>query len=288
MKRTALLFTVLLSLTVLAQSDTIPLLPVEVTAVRASERAPFTKTTLTKAQIEKQNWGQDLPFVLADLPSVVVHSDAGNGVGYTGIRIRGTDATRVNVTLNGIPFNDAEGGGTFFVNLPDFLSSVNSIQVQRGVGTSSNGGSSFGASINLSTHDLQKERSYEINNSFGSFNTWKNTVRFNSGLLDNRFVVDARLSRISSNGYIDRAASNLQSYYLSGAWVGAKSGLRFTTFSGKEKTYQAWYGVAEKDLTSNRRMNSAGTERPGSPYENETDNYTQTHYQLFFNQQLAP
>ncbi len=288
MKRTAFLFAVLASTIVRAQSDTIPLLPVEVTAVRASERAPFTKITLTKPQIEKQNWGQDLPFVLADLPAVVVHSDAGNGVGYTGIRIRGTDATRVNVTLNGIPFNDAEGGGTFFVNLPDFVSSVNSIQVQRGVGTSSNGGSSFGASINLSTNDLIKERSYEINNSFGSFNTWKNTVSVNSGLIDNRFVVDARLSRISSNGYIDRAASNLRSYYLSGAWVGAKSSLRFTTFSGKEKTYQAWYGVSEKDLEGNRRMNSAGTEKPGAPYENETDNYTQTHYQLFFNQQLAP
>ena len=288
MKWTAFLITVLVSSSARAQSDTIPLLPVEVTAVRASERAPFTKNTLTKAQIEKQNWGQDLPFVLADLPAVVVHSDAGNAVGYTGIRIRGTDATRVNVTLNGIPFNDAEGGGTFFVNLPDFLSSVNSIQVQRGVGTSSNGGSSFGASINLSTNDLIKERSYEINNSFGSFNTWKNTVKVNSGLIDDRFIIDARLSRISSNGYIDRAASNLRSYYLSGAWVGAKSSLRFTTFSGKEKTYQAWYGVAEKDLASSRRMNSAGTEKPGSPYENETDNYTQTHYQLFFNQQLAP
>ncbi len=271
-----------------SQIDTVDLLPVEVRAVRATEKAPFTKTNLSKAQIEAQNIGQDLPFILNSTPSVVVNSDAGNGIGYTGIRIRGTDATRINVTLNGVPFNDAESGGTFFVNLPDFLSSVNSIQVQRGVGTSSNGGSSFGATINLSSNDVIKEKSIEVNNSFGSFNSWKNTIKFNSGLLGERFTVDARLSSITSDGYIERAKSNLSSFYFSTAYLLPKTALRFTVFSGKEKTYQAWNGVSETDLKNNRRINYAGTEKPGTPYENETDNYKQTHYQLFLNRQLIP
>src|SRR5688500_6030774 len=183
MKRTALLFSFFLTqILAWSQTDTIDLTPVEVKAVRAGERSPFTKTNISKAEIQKQNLGQDLPFILNQVPSVVVNSDAGNGIGYTGIRIRGTDATRINVTLNGVPFNDAESQGTFFVNLPDFLSSVNSIQIQRGVGTSSNGAGAFGASINLSTHSLQPNRSIEINNSYGSFNSLKNTLLFNSGL----------------------------------------------------------------------------------------------------------
>jgi iron complex outermembrane receptor protein len=260
--------------------------PVEVKALRASATAPFTKTNLKKEDIRKQNLGQDLPFVLNNTPSVVVNSDAGNGIGYTGIRIRGTDATRINVTLNGVPFNDAESNGTFFVNLPDFLSSVNSIQIQRGVGTSSNGSGAFGATINLSTNDLIKDRSIEINNSYGSFNSLKNTIIYNSGLLGKHFSVDARLSRISSDGYIDRASTNLRSYYLSTAFTNEKTGLRFTTFSGKEKTYQAWNGVSEADLKENRTINYAGMERPGTPYDNEVDNYRQDHYQLFFNHKL--
>jgi iron complex outermembrane receptor protein len=264
-------------------NDTAFLHPVEVLAIRAGEKAPFAKTDLTKKDIEKNNLGQDLPFLLNQTPSVVVNSDAGNGVGYTGIRIRGTDAARINVTLNGIPYNDAESQGTFFVDLPDFSSSANSIQVQRGVGTSSNGAGAFGGTINIATNELNKDFYASSNNSVGSFATFKNNVQFGTGLLGKHFTVDGRLSRISSNGYIDRATSNLQSFYLSGAFINETNSLRLNVFSGKEKTYQAWNGVAENLLKTNRTNNPSGTEKPGEPYGNETDNYLQTHYQLFYN-----
>ncbi len=262
--------------------------PVEVTALRAGDRAPFALTNLKAKDFAKQNLGQDLSFLLNQTPSVVISSDAGNGVGYTGIRIRGSDATRINMTLNGIPYNDAESQGLFLVNLPDFASSVGSIQIQRGVGTSSNGGGAFGATLNLSTNEFREEKYAEINNSFGSFNTWKNTVKVGSGLLGEHFTIDARLSRISSDGYVDRASSNLQSYYISGAYITEKSSLRLNIFSGKERTYQAWNGILQTEADGpNRRYNSAGTEKPGSPYKNETDNYQQDHYQLFFNHALS-
>ena len=264
-------------------NDTAYLKPVEIWAVRATDKAPFAKTNLSEKEITKQNLGQDLPFILNQTPSVVVNSDAGNGVGYTGIRIRGTDATRINVTLNGIPYNDQESQNTFFVDLPDFASSTNSIQIQRGVGTSSNGAGAFGATINLATNELNKDFYAEINNSYGSYNTWKNTFKFGSGLLGKHFTIDARLSNISSDGYIERAASALRSYYLSTAWTDQKNSVRFNIFSGHERTYQAWNGVPEYMLTTNRRYNTSGTEKPGAPYENEVDNYNQTHYQLFFN-----
>jgi iron complex outermembrane recepter protein len=267
-------------------NDTLMLENIEVTSIRAADKAPFTKTNLSKEQIEKVNLGQDLPFVLNNTPSVVVNSDAGNGVGYTGIRIRGSDASRINVTLNGIPYNDAESQGTFFVDLPDISSSLNSIQVQRGVGTSSNGAGAFGATINLSTNEVNKEKYLELNNSYGSFNTWKNTIKVGSGLLGNHFLLDGRFSKISSDGYIDRATSDLQSFYASAAYINDKSSLRFNILSGKEKTYQAWYGVPESYLDSNRTYNPAGTEKPGAPYANETDNYKQTHYQLFYNRKI--
>ncbi|MGE5107377.1 MAG: TonB-dependent receptor plug domain-containing protein [Sphingobacteriales bacterium] len=214
--------------------------PVEVRAIRAGDKAPFTKTNLSKKEIQKQNLGQDLPFLLNQTPSVVINADAGNGIGYTGIRIRGTDATRINVTLNGIPYNDAESQGTYFVDLPDFSSSVNSIQIQRGVGTSSNGTGAFGGTINLSTNEFNEQAYGELNNVYGSFNTWKNTVKAGSGLIDDHFTIDARVSKISSDGYIDRAKSDLKSFYLSTAYINKKSSLRFNIFSGKEKTYQAW------------------------------------------------
>jgi iron complex outermembrane recepter protein len=267
-------------------NDTAFLQPVEVTAVRAAEKAPFAKSTLTKKDIAKNNLGQDLPFLLNQTPSVVVNSDAGAGVGYTGIRIRGTDASRINVTLNGIPYNDAESQGTYFVDLPDFSSSVNSIQIQRGVGTSSNGAGAFGASINLSTNDINKQFYAELNNSIGSYHTFKNTLQFGSGILGKHFTIDGRLSRISSNGYIDRAKSNLKSFYFSTAYVSDKNSLRLNIFSGKEKTYQAWNGVPEYLLDTLRTYNPSGTEKTGEPYDNETDNYTQTHYQLFYNHKL--
>jgi iron complex outermembrane receptor protein len=288
MKR-ILFFTVFISsLTTSAQeTDTTELAPVEVRTVRASVTAPFAKTNINKTQIQKQNLGQDLPFALNQTPSVVVNSDAGNAIGYTGIRIRGSDATRINVTINGVPFNDPESGGTFFVNLPDILSSANSIQIQRGVGTSSNGAGAFGGTINLSTNELNKTAYIESNNSYGSFNSLKNTIRFGSGLVGNHFTTDVRFSKISSDGFIERAKTDLQSYYLSTAYLNDKTTIRFTNFSGNEKTYQAWNGVTEADLKNNRRINYAGTEKHGEPYDNETDNYKQDHYQLLLTQKLS-
>ena len=268
-------------------NDTAYLQPVEVTALRAGEKAPFAKTNILRKDIAKNNLGQDLPYLLNQVPGAVINSDAGNGVGYTGIRIRGTDGTRINVTLNGIPYNDAESQGSYFVDLPDISSSANSIQVQRGVGTSTNGAGAFGASINIATNDITDTFYTEVNNSYGSFNTQKNTLRFGSGILAKHFTIDARLSRISSDGYIQRAATNLKSFYFSTAWLDRKNSLRLNIFSGKEKTYQAWNGVPEDLLKTDRTYNSAGTARPGSPYDNETDNYTQTHYQLFYNHQFS-
>lgn len=261
--------------------------PVEVKGIRASDRAPFTKTNISKKEMEKVNLGQDIPFLLNQTPSVVVNSDAGNGIGYTGIRIRGTDATRINMTINGIPYNDAESQGLFFVNLPDFASSVSSIQVQRGVGTSSNGAGAFGATINFSTNEVNTAAYTELNNSYGSFNTWKNTIKAGTGLINDHFTFDARLSRISSDGFIDRASSKLSSLFLSGAYLREKTSVRFNIIQGQEKTYQAWYGIPESFLEDKRRFNSAGTEKPGTPYDNETDNYRQDHYQLFINHQFT-
>lgn len=261
--------------------------PVEVRAVRASEISPFTKTNLSKKEIALENLGQDIPYLLNQTASVVVHSDAGTGVGYTGIRIRGTDETRINMTLNGVPYNDAESQGIFFVDLPDFSSSANSIQIQRGVGTSSNGAGAFGATINFSTNEVNKEKYLELNNSYGSFDTWKNTLKAGTGLIKDHFTVDLRLSNITSDGYIDRAFAKLRSGAFSAAYLSKKSSLRFNIFSGKEKTYQAWYGVPQDSLKTNRTYNPAGTEKPGAPYDNETDNYWQDHYQLFFDQLIG-
>ena len=267
-----------------AQKDSFfNLSPVEVKAVRVSDPAPVTKTNLSRKEIEKENLGQDLPFLLNQTPSVVVDADAGNGVGYTGIRIRGTDATRINVTLNGIPYNDAESQGTYFVDLPDFASSVSSVQIQRGVGSSSNGAGAFGATINFSTNEVNKKAYAEFNNSYGSFDTWKNTLKLGSGLVGKHLTFDLRLSNITSDGYIDRAFSKLRSFYFSTAYIGPKDILRFNLLKGYEKTYQAWYGITEADLRAgNRTVNYAGTEKQGEPYDNETDNYWQDHYQLFY------
>ncbi len=269
------------------EDATLLLEPLEVKAVRASDKAPFTKTNLSKEQIALNNAGQDLPFIINQTPSVVVNSDAGNGVGYTGIRIRGTDAQRTNMTIDGIPYNDAESQGLFFVNLPDVVSSTNSIQIQRGVGTSSNGAGAFGATLNLSTNEFNETAYAEINNSYGSFNTFKNTLKAGTGLINNHFTLDARLSNISSDGYIDRAWTKLRSYNVTGAYINKNTQLRLQVFSGDEKTYQAWNGVAESLLSTDRKYNSSGTEKAGEPYDNETDNYTQTHYRLFLNQKLS-
>lgn len=288
MKRIAFFTLLIASLTASAQEkDSSELLPVEVKAIRASATAPFAKTNISRKDISVQNLGQDLPFLLNQVPSVVINSDAGNGVGYTYIHIRGTDASRINVTLNGIPYNDAESQGTFFVDLPDISSSINNIQIQRGVGTSTNGAGAFGATINLSTNEINKNSYLELNNSYGSFYTLKNTLKAGTGLIGNHFTVDLRLSRITSSGYVDRAFSNLRSGYLSTAYLSDKTELRFNVILGKEKTYQAWYGVTEDDLKNDRTKNYAGLDQPGTPYPNETDNYWQNHYQLFFTQKLS-
>ena len=267
-------------------NDTTYLKPIEVNIIRAAEKSPFTKITLSKKEIEQNNLGQDLPIILDATPNAVTNTDAGNGVGYTGIRIRGTDATRINVTINGIPYNDAESQGVFFVNLPDIASSANSMQIQRGVGTSSNGTGAFGATINIATNDINSTFYAASNNSIGSFNTLKNNLQFGSGIINKHFTIDGRLSKITSNGYIDRAATDLQSYFFSTAYIAPKSSLRLNIFSGKEKTYQAWNGVSELLLATNRTYNISGQEQPYKPYDNETDNYKQTHYQLFYNHQL--
>ncbi|MFM7719926.1 MAG: TonB-dependent receptor plug domain-containing protein, partial [Sediminibacterium sp.] len=260
--------------------------PLEIKAIRLSEQAPFAQTNISKAQIALNNVGQDLPFLLENTPSVVVHADAGIGVGYTGIRIRGTDATRINFTLNGIPYNDAESMGTFFVNIPDFGTSVNSIQIQRGVGTSTNGAGAFGASVNLMTNEYNPTAYLSLQNTAGSFNSFKNNVVFGSGLIKKKFTIDGSVSSIRSEGFIERAYSDLKSFFLSGTYWGDNSSLRLNIFSGKERTYQAWYGLPQELLATNRTFNPAGTEKADVPYENQTDNYTQTHYQLFYNKQV--
>jgi iron complex outermembrane receptor protein len=274
---------------------------VSVTGIRATPNTPTTYSEVNKTEIEERNYGQDLPYILNSLPSTVVTSDAGAGVGYSGIRIRGVDPTRTNVTINGIPVNDSESHGVYWVNMPDLASSVENIQVQRGVGTSTNGASAFGASINIKTNDINREAYGVLDNSFGSFNTMKNTVKAGTGLIHEKFTLDMRLSRVNSGGYIDRATSDLKSYYASGAWVGKKSLLRATVFSGKEKTYQAWYGTPESVVNGDQDEINAYADRNyiyGSDrdnlltsgrtynyytYDNEVDNYQQDHYQLHFN-----
>lgn len=260
-----------------------------VRATRAGAATPMTYTNLKGEELQQNNLGVDVPFLLQWTPSAVVSSDAGAGVGYTGIRIRGTDPTRINVTINGIPLNDAESQIVYWVNLPDFASSAADVQVQRGVGASTNGAGAFGATVNLNTARFEARPYAELNTSAGSFNTLKGNLRFGTGLLRDKFTIEGRLSRITSDGYIDRASSDLQSYYLSGAYMGKNSSLRFITFSGHEVTYQAWYGVPADSLDDrqSRTFNPAGTEKAGEPYDNEVDNYRQTHYQLLYNNQLS-
>ncbi|MDQ1087263.1 TonB-dependent receptor [Siphonobacter sp. SORGH_AS_1065] len=253
---------------------------VVVSATRANQRTGMAFTNVGGEEIQKQNLGQDLPVLLNFQPSLVSTSEAGAGIGYTGFRIRGSDATRINVTLNGIPYNDAESQGLFWVNMPDFASSTTSIQIQRGVGTSTNGAGAFGATVNVQTNEFRKEAYAETNHSVGSFHTIKNNVLVGSGLINGKFTVDARLSRLTSDGYIDRAGSNLKSFYLSGAYFGKKSFVRLNVFSGIEKTYQAWNGVPETLLKTNRTYNEF-------TYDNQTDNYQQDNYQLLSSHQLS-
>jgi iron complex outermembrane receptor protein len=262
-----------------------------VSAVRVTSKTPVSFSNLDKKEIKFRNLGQDIPILMNYLPSVVTTSDAGNGVGYTGIRVRGTDATRVNVTINGIPYNDSESHGTFWVNMPDFTSSVESLQLQRGVGTSTNGAGAFGASLNMLTDSYSDNPSGEISSSFGSFNTFKNTVKFSTGLMNDHFEIAGRLSALKSDGYVDRAKSDLKSYFLQGTYVGKTTLIKALAFGGTEKTYQAWYGIDAATLENDRTFNFAGmfTDESGNSrfYDNQTDNYQQDHYQLHWNERIA-
>ncbi|QEC51758.1 iron complex outermembrane receptor protein [Anseongella ginsenosidimutans] len=277
-----------------------------VTATRASANSATAFSNISKEYLEKQNLGQDLPYLLNMSPSVVVSSDAGNGVGYTGIRIRGSDNTRVNLTINGIPLNDAESQGTFLVNLPDFASSVDNLQIQRGVGTSTNGAGAFGGSINIQTTKAAVEPYASVDNSYGSFNTLKNTVSVGTGLINKAFSFNGRLSRISSDGFVDRAASQLHSFFLNGTYQGKKDLLSFNVFSGKEETYQAWNGIPEARLRGDHEgmedfiarnglndseadllLNSGSRTYNQFTYKDQTDNYQQDHYQALYSHQFA-
>lgn len=250
-----------------------------VSATRAGKNAPLAYTTITKADISKNNNAQDIPYLLGNTPSLVVSSDAGTGVGYTNINIRGSDVKRINVTIDGIPVNDAESHGVWWVDLPDIASSADNIQIQRGVGSSTNGAGAFGATINFQTSDLHREPYAEVNSSYGSFNTSKNTISFGTGLINKRFAIDARLSKIWSDGYIDRAFSDLKSFYVSGTLYGKSSMLKLLVFSGSERTYQAWNGVPKDSLKTHRTYNLYS-------YKNETDNYWQDNYQLHYSKEF--
>jgi len=276
-----------------------------VTATRATEKTPTTFTNVGKEEIEKQNLGQDFPFLLNWTPSVVVTSDAGAGVGYTGIRIRGSDPTRINVTINGIPVNDSESQGVFWVNTPDFASSTSSVQVQRGVGTSTNGAGAFGASINVLTNGISTAPKAQLNSSFGSYNTQKYNAIYSTGILENNWAFEGRLSKITSDGYIDRASSDLSSYYVSGGYFGDKTSLQLIHFGGSEVTYQSWWGTPEARLENDAagieevianngysaeqaaNLRNSGRTFNYYLYDNQVDDYSQDHYQLHFSQELA-
>lgn len=266
-------------------------------ATRAKDKTPLAFSNIKKEELESLNLGQDLPILLDQLPSVVTTSDAGAGVGYTGIRVRGSDATRVNVTINGIPYNDAESQGTFWVNMPDFVSSVEDIQLQRGVGTSANGSGAFGASLNLKTLNPSQTGYASTTNAVGSYGTRKHNISFGSGL-NNNFYAEGRLSKIKSDGYIDRASSDLSSYYTEAGFLNENTSIKAIVFGGKEITYQSWYGTPEAVVNNDREGIQAFIDRNFSSdaeaenllnsgrtynfytYDNQVDNYEQTHYQL--------
>ncbi len=279
---------------------------VTIIATRSGDKSPTSFTNLDKKQLQRNNFGQDLPTLLETTPSAVSTSDAGTGIGYTGIRIRGTDPSRTNVTINGIPINDAESHDVYWVNMPDLTSSTENIQIQRGVGSSTNGAAAFGASINIKTDDIRQKSYMSLDNAGGSFGTIRNTIKAGTGLINSKYTLDVRLSNILSNGYIDRASSNLKSYYISGAYVGEKSILRANIFSGHERTYQSWYGTPESKLFGDATAQNAYADRnylsdadranllnSGRTYnfytyKNQEDNYKQSHYQLYLTHTLSP
>ena len=274
--------------------DSIPeiqLEEVKLAGLRVDEDQPFAFSNVDEEELASRNLGQDLPILLNYLPGVVTTSDAGAGIGYTGIRVRGSDATRVNVTINGIPYNDSESQGVYWVNMPDFASSVSSLQIQRGVGTSTNGSGAFGASINLLTEEVSQNAYAEIANTVGSFNTLKHTLKFSTGLLNEHFELSGRLSKITSDGYVERASSDLKSYFLQAAFQDENTLIKALAFGGHEITYQSWFGLDANTLNTNRRYNPAGEiydDNGGleGHYDNQVDNYRQDHYQFHWNQKI--
>ncbi|MBC8302029.1 MAG: TonB-dependent receptor plug domain-containing protein, partial [Pelagibacterales bacterium] len=252
---------------------------VVVQSIRVKYSSPISHSNISKAELSLRNLGQDLPILLNFLPSIITTSDAGNGVGYTGIRIRGVSPQSTNITINGIPFNDPESHGTYWVNLPDFTSSIESLQVQRGVGTSTNGSGAFGASVNILTDAVSQNAYTEISNSVGSYNTFKHTVKFSTGKINDAFELSGRLSKIDSDGYIERAFSDLKSYFIQGSYVHGNTFIKALTFGGHEKTYQSWFGVTKEQILENRRQNPY-------TYKNEIDNYKQDHYQFHWNEKI--
>lgn len=264
---------------------------VEVTATRATKSTPVAFTNVSKQQIAELNHGKDIPFLVSSTPSVLTTSDAGAGIGYSAMRVRGTDATRINVTANDIPLNDAESHSIFWVNTPDFASSLEDIQIQRGVGTSTNGAGAFGASVNMRTQRFSMNPYAEMSGTYGSFNTNKETFKVGSGLIGGHWNFDARFSHIASDGYRDRASSKLHSYFAQAGYFGGQTSVRFITFGGKECTYHAWDGISKSDLTDNRKYNPNGEiKRDGKVigfYDDQTDNYRQTHYQLIWDQGIG-
>ena len=276
------------NLTITLKTTSISINEITVNSLRASDKTPVVYTNIDKETLAKSNLGQDIPYMLSNTPSLVVTSDAGTGVGYTNFRIRGTDATRINITINGIPYNDADEQGAYWVDLPDFTSSLESVQVQRGVGSSTNGAGAFGANISMQTDNFAQKASGEMNISYGSFNTLKETVKASSGLLNNHWAIDTRLSSVKSDGYIDRATVDMESYFLQAGYYGENTSIKFLTFGGTEKTYHAWNGIdsyALPELEYPRTYNPCGymgDDSNGDPlyYQNQTDNYIQTNFQL--------
>ncbi len=293
MKKRDLIFFVLLiignSLTSQIKKDTIV---TEIQEVVVTGKAPVSKERITQKQLEDKNLGQDIPYLLKNNLSIVSTSDAGAGVGYTGMRIRGSDQTRINVTLDGVPINDAESQGPFWINMPDLASSASSLTIQRGVGTSSEGAGSFGASINVQTQTPSDTPYFQTDQSIGSFKTYKSTFGLGTGSFFNETLkIDARISFIGSDGYIDRASSDLFSYYAHGLYEKGNTKIGFMTFGGKEKTYQAWNGIDPQTMKIRRTFNSCGAIYDDNGnivryYDNETDNYNQDHYHLYLKQRI--
>ena len=267
------------ALTIVLYEDDNILDEVLVSAVRATSSIPVTYSNLSKKELAKRNLGQDIPILLNYLPSVISSSDAGAGVGYTYLNVRGSNSERINVTINGIPYNDPESHGTFWVNLGDFASSTENLQLQRGVGTSTNGSGAFGASLNILTDAVSENAGGEISNSFGSYGTRKHTVKFTTGKINEHLEVSGRFSNIHSDGYIDRAFTNLKSYFLQASYKDENTLIKAVSFGGAERTYQAWYGLDPQQLEEDRRQNPY-------TYENEVDDYKQNHYQLHWNEKL--